>query len=99
MIRGTTPTHTFDLPFDESVIDKIRIIYSQNEKSIFKKETDDCEISGNTVKVLLSQEDTLKLKCHFPVEIFVRVVTTDGKALVSDPETDSVFDCGENEVL
>lgn len=99
MIRGTTPVHTFALPVDESMIEKLRVIYAQNEKPIITKEKADCAIDGYTVRLTLSQEDTLKLNCNFPVEIYVRVVTKDGTAFASDPATDFVDDCGESEVL
>ena len=30
MLIGTTPTHTFGLPFDTGIISKIKVTYAQN---------------------------------------------------------------------
>ena len=91
MIRGTTPTHTFNLPFDTALIDKIKITYAQNGVVVLTKEKADCSFEGNAVTVKLSQEDTLKLDAS-RVQIQVRVLTTGGDALASDIVTKP---CGE----
>ena len=31
MIIGTTPTHTFDIPFDTSMVDEVKITYAQDD--------------------------------------------------------------------
>ena len=58
MIQGTTPTHTFTLPFDVSMVEKVRIIYSQKDQPVVIKNTEDCQLEGNDVFVVLTQEDT-----------------------------------------
>ena len=73
MKQGTTPTHTFVLPFDASVIEKVRIIYAQDEE--VKLTVCDVSIEGNTITARLTQEDTLKLECGKFVEVQVRVLT------------------------
>jgi hypothetical protein len=82
MIRGTTPTHIFNLPFDTALIDKIKITYAQNGVVVLTKEKADCKIDGNAVTVRLTQEDTLKFDAS-RVQIQVRVLTTGGDALAS----------------
>lgn len=97
MIRGTTPTHTFIVPFDVSTIDDIRIIYSQNGKVRLKKTMKDCEMSGNKIEVVLSQEDTLKF-VHTTVSLQVRVMRS-GTVLASKIVNVNCDRCLENEVM
>lgn len=78
IIRGTTPTHTFNIPVDESLVDEICIIYSQNDKEIFTRETFDCEVKGKQIITTLTQENTLALNHKFVVEIQCFFKTTDG---------------------
>lgn len=97
MKRGTTPTHTFTLPFDTSIISKCRVIYSQNDDAKITKT--DVTMSGNTVSVKLTQEDTFALECSKFVEIQLRVLTLGGEALNSDIIRVPVDRCLEDEVL
>ena len=97
MIIGTTPLHTFTIPFDSGLIDKARVIYSQNGQPVLKR--DNCTLDGNLIKVKLTQEDTLSFTASYPVDIQVRVVLHDGEALVSSINKVSVEKCLENEVL
>ena len=99
MIRGTTPTHTFTLPFDTALIRRIKIIYSQNDKKIFCKETEDCVLSGNVVSTKLTQEETFLLDCKKLVQIQIRVVTTAGEVLATDEMVVTIDKCLDDEVL
>lgn len=98
MIRGTTPTHTYHMPFDTALIDKIKITYAQNGVVVLTKEKADCKIDGNAVTVRLTQEDTLKFDAS-RVQIQVRVLTTGGDALASDIVTKPCKDVLEGGVL
>ena len=99
MIQGTTPTHIFTLPFDGEIIHDVRIIYSQNDKVVFVKNSEDCTIRGNEVSTKLSQEETFLIDRHESVEIQLRILTTTGEALASVPKKVSVVKCLENEVF
>lgn len=99
MKKGTTPTHYFTLPFDTGEVANCRVIYSQNEKIILKKELVDCQCKGNTISVRLSQEDTFQFISPRPVQIQVRVLTTGGDAINSDIKTVSCEQCLDDEVL
>lgn len=83
MTRGTTPTHTFILPFDTALIQKIMVIQAQNDQELFHKELEDCVCAGNEVKLKLTQEDTLKFDDGPYAQIQIRVLTVDGNALAS----------------
>lgn len=99
MIRGTTPTHTFTLPFDVSLIKKIKIIYAQGGEQKFCKRKEDCILDGRTVQTTLTQEETFLLDCKWLVEIQVRVLTVGEDVLASLPMTATVGKCLDSEVL
>lgn len=99
MIRGTTPTHIFTLPFDVSLVADLRISYAQSDQEILVKTKADGTLEGNTVKVTLSQKDTFLFDCKKMVMIQIRVLTTDGSALSSDIIYVKVDKCLNEEVL
>lgn len=99
MIRGTTPTHTFTLPFDVSNVAKCKIIYSQDDVQVFCKRTEDCVLDGADVRVTLTQEDTFKFDCKKLVQIQVRVLTGGGNLITSDVMVTTVGKCLDDEVL
>lgn len=99
MIRGTTPTHTFTLPCDASMIKEVMIIYAQSDVEKFHKDAEDCKMDGNTVSVTLSQEDTFLLDHKSMVQIQLRVLTKHGDALASDIKIIPVKKCLNDEVL
>ena len=86
MIRGTTPTLEFTLPFDTSLIAEMYVTMTQNGKTVLEKTLSDCSCSGTSVSLTLTQEDTLGLRQqpHSLAEIQLRVRTTTGEALASD---------------
>lgn len=83
MTRGTTPTHTYSLPFDVENVAKARIIYAQRGEVKIKKTEADCVMEGNTIQVRLTQEETLCFEENVCVDIQVRVLTTGGDAPAS----------------
>ena len=99
MIRGTTPRHIFTLPFDVESIATLRVIYRQDKKIILTKTDSDVLLSGNSVEVLLSQEDTLSFRSGYPVEIQLRVLLQDETAMASDIYKVSCGCCLEDEVI
>lgn len=88
MIRGTTPTYRFELPFEVALIKKLWITYAQFESELFTLTEADCEMNGNMVTVTLSQEQTLKLNANSFAEIQFRVLMHDDTALASQIITD-----------
>ena len=67
MIRGTTPTLQFVLPFAANIIDVLDIAFSQQlqpyapAQIVLDKNLSDCTLDGDTISLVLSQEDTLAL--------------------------------------
>lgn len=99
LVRGTTPTHKFTLPFDTGIIKIVKVIYAQDDVVVLEKEGEACSCSGNTVTVKLTQEDTFKFDCNKFVQIQIRVITHDDDSIASDVECVSVAKCLDSEVL
>lgn len=83
MRRGTTPTHTFTIPIDVSLIKRLKIIYVQNNETILTKELDDCDVENNMLNVTLTQEETFEFDHGKPVELQMRILTLGGDAIAS----------------
>lgn len=83
MIRGTTPTLEFGLPFDTVLIQNASIVLAQNGIVKIDKTLDDCAREGSKLILKLTQEDTLKLRGTIATEIQMRVKLYDGTALAS----------------
>lgn len=97
MIRGTTPTLEFTIPFDTSELAEAFVTLSQNDTIILDKALDDCKCDARKLSVRLSQEETLKLSCDCTTDIQVRVRTKAGDALASDivkVDTDKILKDG-----
>lgn len=77
-IRGTTPTITFNLPFDVSEIRNCEVYFAQNDELLVTKEIEDCVLDGRTLSVTLSQEDTLAFDDDAKLEMQIRFVFTNG---------------------
>lgn len=84
MIRATTPTHIFNLPFETELIKDLIITYTQRKTIIIEKGLDECVLDGKTLAVTLTQKDTVKFSDRRPVEIQLRVLTTSSTALAGD---------------
>lgn len=99
MRQATTPTHTFELPFDTSLIDKVRVTYKQGDALVIDKRREDCTMEGQTIRLTLTQEETLALDPDYGVDIQLQVLTTGGNALTSDIYTRTVYEVQSGEVL
>lgn len=99
MIRGTTPTHIFQIPFDTGLLKEIRVSYAQGNKVIAEKKTEDCILDGDTISVTLTQEDTLKFKHMKIVEIQLKVLTEDGCVMATPIIRKDVSEVLNEEVL
>lgn len=84
MIRGTTPTLEFSLPFETSLLSTAYITMAQNDEVVLEKELTDCECNKCVLSVRLKQEETLKLQCDCKTEIQLRVKTIEDDSLASD---------------
>ena len=96
---GTTPTHTFTIPFSVADIKNVRIAYAQGDEVKLVKEISDCQLEGNTVVVKLTQEDTLSFDPKKRVEVQMKVLTHGDDTLVSTIKSVSVGRCLDEEVI
>lgn len=99
MRKGTTPTFEFELPFDISIIENAKIVFSFNKEVRLEKYLADCEQDGNTLRLKLTQEETFLFECNSTVNIQVRVLTIGGDALASDIFNMFTCQCLDGEVL
>lgn len=77
-IRGTTPTVTFNLPFDVSTIQNCEVYFAQNDELLVTKGYNDCVLSGTTLSVTLKQKETLQFDDEEKLQMQVRFRFTDG---------------------
>ena len=99
MRRGTTPTHTFTLPFDAEIIKSVKVTYVQDGKQVLAKKNPLVQLNGNTATLKLTQEETLMFSDETDVEIQIRILTTGGDTLGSYPMRIPVLCCLDDEVL
>jgi hypothetical protein len=88
MIRGTTPRYQFELPFDTNNIDKLWLTFAQSfgqqDVELFTLTEKECYMDGVMLGIILSQEQTLKLKACSFVEVQFRVLMPNGTAMASE---------------
>lgn len=100
MIRGTTPTHYFDIPIGKGGIKNIKVTYKQDDRIVVEKGIDDVEIIDNQVKVTLSQQETLRFMPGIKAKVNIRVLSVSGKTLGNERSIIiKVKDGNNNEVL
>lgn len=99
MVRGTTPIHTFELPFDTAMIKTLEICYAQDRTVILTKTAEDCTLSENTITVPFTQEDTFKFADDKKAEVQIRVLTLGGEVIASFPQRVVVHGSLSDEVL
>lgn len=98
MIRGTTPTLEFTLPFNTNILAEAWITLSQHNTVVLNKKLEECELEDQKLVIKLTQAETLILDCEYNTEIQVRVRTKEGEALASDiitVSTDRILKDGE----
>lgn len=85
MFRGTTPTLNFKFKYnlEELNITAFYLTFKQNEEIKLEKSIDELEISGDTVTINLTQEETLSLDSNNVVYIQARI-KVDGKAYATN---------------
>ena len=87
MKRGSTPTFTFEIPFDVNMIRNLFVTIKQTfrtETIQVDKTMEQCEMQDNQISCILTQEDTLKFKQNRNASVQLRVLTTGNNSLVSD---------------
>ena len=99
MIQGTTPIHTFNIPFSTDIVKNVRITYAQNGNVLLTKELVDCDVEGRSISCRLTQNDTFAFDHAFPVDIQLRVLTIDDDAFATRLYRVSIEEVQDGEVL
>lgn len=99
MIPGTTPTHIFNLPFEVSLVQSVRVFYAVEGKVILQKNTEDVTLEDSKVVVKLTQDETLKFKGFETVEIQLQVLSPSKDAIVSSMHREGILQFLGSEVL
>lgn len=89
MIKGTTPTIKYNLPFESSLIKSAEIVLmyvDANKEVLIVRNLDDCTLGDTSIETMLTQEETLQLPAPSFVEVQLRVVTTSDSILATVPE-------------
>lgn len=89
MIKGTTPTIKYNLPFESSLIRSAEIVVmyvDANKEVLIVRNLDDCTLGEKSIETMLTQEETLRLPAPSSVEVQLRIVTTDETILATVPE-------------
>ena len=84
MIRGTTPTHTFNTDVSLTGATAVYVTYRQGDDVIINKQRSDMTITSTSVTVSLTQAETLQLKADQDVQIQLRAKMSDGTAVASN---------------
>ena len=99
MIRGTTPTHTFQIPFNTNLVKEIRISYAQKDVVVVEKSTEDCKLDGMNITVKLTQEETLRFSENVMAALQLRVLLNDGNVLATPVMRLDVGELLQDEVI
>lgn len=100
LIRGTTPTHEFEIPYPIEIIKNIRITYAQNRGVSFTKTKPDCILTEGKAEVSLTQEETYSFEPNKPIMVELRIQLTNNKVLRSEePIILRVVDSLDSEVM
>lgn len=83
MYKATTPTHTFTLPFNVTLISKLLLTYKQ-DNVVINFDEDDVTMSNKQVVVTLTQEQTKMFVPGLNVQVQMRIKTTSDSVLASN---------------
>lgn len=94
MIRGTTPTISYNFPFAVSTITKFRMYFMQGTETVLTKTEEDCTFDGQTVSTTLTQQETYNFSSKKRLETKARYLLTDGKVGATKPKFIDIEDTG-----
>jgi hypothetical protein len=84
IVRGTTPTHDFELPYPKELIKDVRVSYVQNKQEIITKTLEECRMVGNILSTDLTQEETFLFFPRWKVDIEIKIQLFDKKVVRSE---------------
>lgn len=104
MVRATTPTHIFTVPFDPAQMRTMLLTYSQRRgRAILERGRDELTFgkdeNGYFISTKLTQAETARFSPELPANIQLRVVNQEGEAMASNIIVVPVEDVLNAEVL
>lgn len=99
MIRGTTPTHIFELPYEVAQFKDVEVTYAQHGEVVLTKRLADCTADVKKLIVELSQEETLAFNSAELIQIQLRLLTEGGKVFGSSVTLHDINKLLSTEVL
>lgn len=79
MIRGTTPTHVFGVPFRAAEIAALQVIYAQGAKAVLTRTKPTCTVTDGEISLTLTEQETMRFVSGAPVQLQLRVKTVTGE--------------------
>lgn len=83
MVRGTTPTHVFNVNVDLREC-RVYVTYSQFNRIIVEKTNEDITINEDNIIVDLLQTETMRFDAKSPVKIQIRFIRENGEVSASE---------------
>lgn len=99
IIRGTTPTLSFGLPFSTDLLSTGFVILKQGNGISIEKNLSVCSCEGNTLTAKFTQEDTLALEVGIHAKARLVVKTSGGDRLESKDFVVRVGETHKGEVI
>lgn len=90
MIRGTTPTLEFTLPFEVESLSALYVTFKQLGRTVVERQLKDCRYDGKVLYVDLTQDETLSFTAGHQVDMQIRAKFVSGKSVASEIMTTSV---------
>lgn len=72
MVRGSTPTFVFSLPFPADYVTMAKITFAQGCTNV-ERDLTTCACDGNDIKLTLTQAETLRFKSGVKTDIQLAV--------------------------
>lgn len=82
--KGCTCKNTFTIPFKQEEIETLFITYCQRKEIVLEKTLEDCVFDTDSIRVGLTQEETLMFCDCSSVQIQIRAKLTSGAAVKSN---------------
>lgn len=93
MYKFTTPTHVFKFPDDPETYKRIEITYSQRGIIILEKSEENLTFGeDNSAYFTVTQQETSLFHTDVPIELQIRVMTSDNMVLASKKQQIKIYD-------
>lgn len=92
MIRGTTPTHVFGVPFQAAEIAALQVIYAQGGRAVLTRTKPNCTVTDGEISLTLTEAETFRFEAGTPVQLQLRIKTVTGEIFATRIHTVALTD-------